>query len=255
MFLLWLIYKLYYIYYIYYIMLSVVFLCLSASSLLMNWVLSLPQRLVSAVVTHSSLTATVGWTLSLGHIWGVFHPHSQCLVVFPSGFSSTLRKAQNCSVWNRLIRPTGLARTSSGRRKINGFTHFPLHGQVQMCSSETVLYPRTHSWLDSIEERTISKWTFLYCISLKKRKTEKSSFFNVNSKLQGNVNFHWKWYRSQLFWIYFHWKLYKMPNLSTLCFTVKTRMPSCMFIFLHQMAAYDLNIIMSSHRLRIKTLP
>ena len=43
-----------------------------------------------------------------------FTLHSQCLVVFPFGFSSTLRRAQNCSNWNCLIRPTGLARICSG---------------------------------------------------------------------------------------------------------------------------------------------
>ena len=47
---------------------------------------------------------------------------SQCLVVFPLGFSSTLRRARNCSDWNCLIRLTGLARTCSGWRKISGFT-------------------------------------------------------------------------------------------------------------------------------------
>ena len=51
-----------------------------------------------------------------------FTLHSQCLVVFPLGFSSTLRRALNCSIWNCLTRPTGLARTYSGWRKINVFT-------------------------------------------------------------------------------------------------------------------------------------
>ena len=59
------------------------------------------------------LWATCGMSFTL---------HRQCLVVFPSGFSSTLRRARNCSVWNCLIRPTGLARTCSGWRKISGFT-------------------------------------------------------------------------------------------------------------------------------------
>ena len=36
---------------------------------------------------------------------------SQYLVVFPLGFSYTLRRARNCSNWNHIIRPTGLART------------------------------------------------------------------------------------------------------------------------------------------------
>ena len=33
--------------------------------------------------------------------------HSQCLVVFPMGFSSTVRRVQNCSdsVWDCVIRP------------------------------------------------------------------------------------------------------------------------------------------------------
>ena len=38
-------------------------------------------------------------------MWDVFTLHSQCLVVFPLGFSSTLRRVRNCSNWNHLIRP------------------------------------------------------------------------------------------------------------------------------------------------------
>ena len=45
---------------------------------------------------------------TLGCMWDVFHPSQP----MPSGFP--LRRAQNCSVWNRLIRPTDLARTCSG---------------------------------------------------------------------------------------------------------------------------------------------
>ena len=56
-----------------------------------------------------------------------FTIHSQCLVVFPSGFSSSLRRARNCSDRNCLIMPTGLARTCSGWCKINGFTFFSIH--------------------------------------------------------------------------------------------------------------------------------
>ena len=50
-------------------------------------------------------------------MWDVFHPSQP----MPSGFrlrvSYNLRRVQNCSDWNCLIRPTGLARTCSGRRK------------------------------------------------------------------------------------------------------------------------------------------
>ena len=63
-----------------------------------------------------------GWCLgsAVDHMWVSFTLHSQCLVVFPSGFSSTLRRALNCSVWNRLIRPIGLARMA---RMALPFTH------------------------------------------------------------------------------------------------------------------------------------
>ena len=75
-----------------------------------------------AMVTHSNLTARAWVRLWLWVGCGMsFTLHSQCLLVFPSGFSSTLRRVQNCSVWNYLIRSTGLARTCSRWRKINGF--------------------------------------------------------------------------------------------------------------------------------------
>ena len=74
-----------------------------------------PERLGSTVVTCSPLTTTDQVLLSL---WAAcrmsFTFHSQCLVVVPSGFSCTLRRSQNCSVWNHLIRPTGLARLVLG---------------------------------------------------------------------------------------------------------------------------------------------
>ena len=60
---------------------------------------------------HYSLGSTPSCMLD------VFCLHSQCFVVFPLGFSSTFRRAWNCSYWNCLIRPTGLARTCSGWRK------------------------------------------------------------------------------------------------------------------------------------------
>ena len=75
-----------------------------------------------AVVTRSPLIATA-WVQLQAACGMSFTLHSQCLVENPSGFSSTLRRAQNCSIWNLLIRPTGLARTCSGWRKINGFTY------------------------------------------------------------------------------------------------------------------------------------
>ena len=57
-----------------------------------------------------------------------FTLHSQCLVVFPSGFSSTLKRAWNYSDsnWNCLIRPIGLARTCSGWRKSMVLLYFLL---------------------------------------------------------------------------------------------------------------------------------
>ena len=62
------------------------------------------------MVTRSPLTTTAGVRL-----WAAcgmsFTLHNQCLVVFSLEFSSTLRRAQNCSTWNHLIRPTGLGRT------------------------------------------------------------------------------------------------------------------------------------------------
>ena len=61
---------------------------------------------------HSSLTATA-WVRLQAPCGMSFTLYSQCLVVFPWGFSSTLRRAQNCSNWNHLIRLTGLARTCS----------------------------------------------------------------------------------------------------------------------------------------------
>ena len=51
------------------------------------------------------------------HVDG-FHPSQPMPGGFPLGVSSTLRRAQNCSIWNRLIKPTGLARTCSGWHKI-----------------------------------------------------------------------------------------------------------------------------------------
>ena len=69
--------------------------------------------LLGAVVTCSPLTATA-WVQLQAACGMSFTLHSQCLVVFPLGFFSTLRRAQNCSYWNHLIRPTGLARTFSG---------------------------------------------------------------------------------------------------------------------------------------------
>ena len=80
------------------------------------------MRLGGAVVTCSSLRP--GFDSDSRPQGGMsFTFHSQCLVVFPSGFSSTLRRARNCSDWKCLVRPTGLARTCSGWGKINGFTH------------------------------------------------------------------------------------------------------------------------------------
>ena len=80
-------------------------------------------RLGGAMVTRSPLTAKAWVWLWLWAACGMsFTLHSQCLMVFRSGFFSTLRRAQNCSDWNCLIRPTGLARTCPGWRKINGFT-------------------------------------------------------------------------------------------------------------------------------------
>ena len=86
------------------------------------------MRLGGTVVTCSLLTATA-WVQVLAAAWvwlcshvGVFHPSQPMPGGFPLGFSSTLRRARNCSDWNHLIRSTGLARTCSGWRKINGFT-------------------------------------------------------------------------------------------------------------------------------------
>ena len=62
-----------------------------------------------------------GSTLSPNHMWDVFHPSQPTPGGFLLGVSSTLRRARNCSVWNRLIRSTGLARTCSGWRKISSF--------------------------------------------------------------------------------------------------------------------------------------
>ena len=66
-----------------------------------------------AVVTRLPLTATA-WVQLQAACGMSFTLYSQCLVVFPLGFSLTLRRAQNCSNWNRLIRLTCLARTCSG---------------------------------------------------------------------------------------------------------------------------------------------
>ena len=83
-----------------------------------------PLRLGGTVVTCSPLTAMV--RVQLWATCGMsFTLHSPYLVVFPSEFSSSLRRTQNCSTWNCLARLTGLARTCSGWRKINGFTFNP----------------------------------------------------------------------------------------------------------------------------------
>ena len=76
-------------------------------------------------LVHTTSATTKGWwrrgKTSASHRYGLgsspgcclgstlsacgmsFTLHSQCLVVFPLGFSSTLRRARNCSNWNRLI--------------------------------------------------------------------------------------------------------------------------------------------------------
>ena len=66
-----------------------------------------------------------------------FTLHSQCLVLFPLGFSSTIRSARNSSNWNCLIRPTGLARTCCLWRKINpfNFSHSSHRFHTRMHSS------------------------------------------------------------------------------------------------------------------------
>ena len=63
-----------------------------------------------------------------GCIWDVFHPSQPIPGGFPMGFSSTLRRAWNCTDWNRLIRPASLARTCSGWRKTMAlpFTFLPI---------------------------------------------------------------------------------------------------------------------------------
>ena len=43
---------------------------------------------------------------TLGRMWDVFHPSQPMAGGFPWGFSSTLRRAWNCSIWNHLIRLT-----------------------------------------------------------------------------------------------------------------------------------------------------
>ena len=67
----------------------------------------------------------LGSILTPGCMWDVFHPSQPMPGGFPLGFSSTFRRAWNCSDWNHLLRPTGLARDCSGWRKINGFTFYP----------------------------------------------------------------------------------------------------------------------------------
>ena len=83
--------------------------CISCGHFLhVTW--PLIRRLGGAMVTRSPLATTAG--LRLWATCGMsFTLHSQCLVVFSLEFSSTLRRAQNCSTWNHLIRPTGLGRT------------------------------------------------------------------------------------------------------------------------------------------------
>ena len=52
----------------------------------------------------ASLCYDLGSTL--GCMWDVFHPSQPMPGGFSLEFSSTLRRAQNCSIWNCLIRPT-----------------------------------------------------------------------------------------------------------------------------------------------------
>ena len=70
------------------------------------------KRLGGAMITRLPLTSmTQVRVLAATWVWlcatcGTCTLHSQCLVVFPSGFSSTVRWALKCSdsYWDRLIR-------------------------------------------------------------------------------------------------------------------------------------------------------
>ena len=64
------------------------------------------QAADGAMVTHSPLTATMGVPLCATHGMS-FTLHNQCLMVFSWGFSSTVRRARNCSNsdWDYLKSP------------------------------------------------------------------------------------------------------------------------------------------------------
>ena len=101
---------------------------------------------------HGNTLASHHCSLGLTPLWlraacGMsFTIQSQCLVVFPSGFSSTLRRAWNCSNWNRLTRPTGLARTCSRWCKTNGFT------SRSQCRTRSVW---THHYVNALNFRSL----------------------------------------------------------------------------------------------------
>ena len=107
------------------------------------------QRLSATMVIRSPLTTMVWIWLRLQAACGMsFTLHSQCLVVFPLGFSSPLRRAQNCSDWNHLMGPTGLARTCSGWCKINGFTFYlmqPVEPGSKLAYA-VISFPKLTTW-------------------------------------------------------------------------------------------------------------
>ena len=68
-----------------------------------------------------------------GHMWDVFYPSQPMPGGFPLWIFSTLRRARNCYDWNCLIRLTGLTRTCSGWRKINGFSFYYTYWFWDIC--------------------------------------------------------------------------------------------------------------------------
>ena len=96
-----------------------------------------------------------------------FTLHSQCLVVFPLGFSSTLRRAGNCSNWNRLIRLTGLVRTCSWWCNFNGFTFSPYKSSAPWYMHIHTSEGCSSGWRSCLQMWTVTLITFHFEIIIK----------------------------------------------------------------------------------------